>query len=161
MRTQKLARFSTLGHRIASPQHRGPYVAQLPVWGGDVERIEDYVARETAAPLPGVTARTVRRLITHYGSRYRDVIEEAGGDTRRLAPIADGTDVTGAEVTFAVRREMAAKLADVVFRRTDLGSAGHPGEVALAAAAALVARDLGWDEARVASEIAEVRQRFP
>lgn len=135
--------------------------AQLPVWGGDVERVEDYVARETAAPLPGVTARTVRRLITHYGSRYRDVIEEAGGDSRRLAPIADGTDVTGAEVMFAVRREMAAKLADVVFRRTDLGSAGHPGEVALAAAAALVARDLGWDEARVASEIAEVRQRFP
>jgi glycerol-3-phosphate dehydrogenase len=135
--------------------------AEIPVWGGDVGQVEDYLAREIAAPPPGVTARTVRRLITHYGSRYRDVVEEAGGDTRRLGPIAEGTDVTGAEVTFAVRREMAAKLADVVFRRTDLGSAGHPGEVALAAAAALVARDLGWDEARVASEIAEVRRRFP
>jgi glycerol-3-phosphate dehydrogenase len=135
--------------------------AEAPVWGGDIEHVEEYVARESGTPLAGVTAQTVRRLITNYGSRHRDVIAEVGGDVRRLAPIAEGTDVTGAEVTFAVRREMAAKLGDVVFRRTDLGSAGHPGEGALTAAAALVARELGWDEARVGTELAEVRRRFP
>ena len=89
------------------------------------------------------------------------MVAEAGGDARRLAPIAEGTDVTDAEVTFAVRREMAAKLGDVVFRRTDLGSAGNPGETSLTAAAALVAKELGWDEVRVLRELAEVRQRFP
>ncbi|HSD09611.1 MAG TPA: glycerol-3-phosphate dehydrogenase/oxidase [Candidatus Binatia bacterium] len=135
--------------------------AELPVWGGDIERVEEYVAREAEALRPGVTANTVRRLVTHYGSRHREVLAEVGGDEQRLKPIADGTEVTGAEVTFAVRREMAAKLADVVFRRTDLGAAGHPGDPALVAAAALVAQELGWDEARIESELAEVRRRFP
>ena len=106
-------------------------------------------------------SQTVRRLIANYGSRHRDVIAEVAGDATRLAPISEGTDVTGAEVTFAVRREMAAKLGDVVFRRTDLGSAGHPGEGPLTAAAALVAKELGWDEARIGRELAEVRRRFP
>jgi glycerol-3-phosphate dehydrogenase len=135
--------------------------AELPVWGGDIEHVEEYAAREAKTPHAGATPQAVRRLIAHYGSRYRDVITEVGGDARRLAPIAEGTDVTGAELTFAVRREMAAKLGDVVFRRTDLGSAGHPGEAALTAAAALVAKELGWDEARLGSELTEVRRRFP
>ncbi len=135
--------------------------AELPVWGGDIEHVDEYVAREARAPHEGTTAQTVQRLIANYGSRYRDVIAEVGGDVRLLAPIAEGTDVTGAELTFAVRREMAAKLGDVVFRRTDLGSAGYPGEGALTAAVVLVAKELGWDEARVESELAEVRRRFP
>jgi glycerol-3-phosphate dehydrogenase len=135
--------------------------AELPVWGGDIEHVDESVARETEATHAGAMAQTIQRLVASYGSRYRDVIAQVGGDARRLSPIAEDTDVTGAELTFAVRREMAAKLGDVVFRRTDLGSAGHPGEGALHAAAELVAKELGWDEARVASELAEVRRRFP
>jgi glycerol-3-phosphate dehydrogenase len=150
--------------RLASKLGRGASrsrSAELPVWGGDIEHVDEYVAREAKTIYAGATAQTIRRLIANYGSHHRDVIAEVGGDARRLAPIAKGTDVTGAELTFAVRREMAARLGDVVFRRTDLGSAGDPGEAALTAAAAVVAKELGWDEARVESELAEVRRRFP
>jgi glycerol-3-phosphate dehydrogenase len=150
--------------RLASKLGRGASRSRsgdLPVWGGDIEHVEEYVAREAKTIYAGATAQSMRRLIANYGSRHRDVIAEVEGDARRLAPIAKGTDVTGAELTFAVRREMAARLGDVVFRRTDLGSAGDPGEAALAAAAAVVAKELGWDEDRVESELAEVRRRFP
>ena len=64
-----------------------------------------------------------------------------------------------AEVVNAVRDEMATRLADVVFRRTDLATGGHPGE-ALAEAADLAAQELGWDERRRADELADVERRF-
>ena len=66
-----------------------------------------------------------------------------------------------AEVIHAVREEMAAKLGDCVFRRTDLGTAGDPGPSALRTCAELMAGDLGWSKERVESELAEVQTRFP
>ena len=67
----------------------------------------------------------------------------------------------GAEVIHAVREEMAHKLADCVFRRTDLGTAGHPGEDALERCARLMGEELGWSSERRELELAEVRSRFP
>ena len=71
-----------------------------------------------------------------------------------------GTDVLPAEVVYAVRHEMARRLADVVFRRTGLGTAGHPGDAALESCAALAASELGWNRAKTAAELDEVRARF-
>ena len=66
-----------------------------------------------------------------------------------------------AEVIHAVREEMAQTLADCVFRRTDLGTAGSPGDEALVVCAALVADALGWNARKVEVELAEIRSRFP
>ena len=44
---------------------------------------------------------------------------------------------------------MAQTLADVVFRRTGLGSAGYPGTDVLTACAQAMAEKLGWDSGRV------------
>ena len=56
---------------------------------------------------------------------------------------------------YAVRNEMAQKLADVVLRRTELGMLGHPGPDALRACAEIVAHELGWDSTTVDRELAE------
>jgi glycerol-3-phosphate dehydrogenase len=69
-------------------------------------------------------------------------------------------DVLKAEVVHAVREEMACRLKDVVMRRTDLGSLGHPGEEALRACAGLMAAELGWDEARKREEVTEAKRLF-
>ena len=76
---------------------------------------------------------------------------------RRLAP---ETNVIGAQVIHAVRHEMALHLEDVVFRRTGLGTLGHPGVPAITQAAELMRRELGWDEAQHAREIAETVRQF-
>ena len=64
------------------------------------------------------------------------------------------------EVAHAVRNEMAGTLVDCVFSRTELGTAGDPGEDALASCAAVAARELGWGPERTEAELAAVRSRF-
>jgi hypothetical protein len=43
-----------------------------------------------------------------------------------------------------------------VIRRLGLGAAGHPGAAIVKSVASIAATELGWDEAAVAAEIAEV-----
>lgn len=77
------------------------------------------------------------------------------GRSGRTRPGSDDgrTDVTGAEILYAVRQEMAVTLADAVLRRTEAGTRGHPGQAAVEEAATLMASELGWSEARRAGEI--------
>ena len=77
------------------------------------------------------------------------------------APLSPACPVTRAEVVHAVRHECAASLGDVLLRRTGAGAAGHPGAPAVAAAADMLTRELGWDAARVAREIADVDAVYP
>ena len=60
-------------------------------------------------------------------------------------PLVAGRPQVGAEVIHAIREEMACTLADIVIRRTQIGSAGHPGAAIVEAAAAVAAEELGWD----------------
>jgi glycerol-3-phosphate dehydrogenase len=72
-----------------------------------------------------------------------------------------GSETLNAEVIHAVRAEMAVKLADCVFRRTELGTAGDPGYEALETCARLMGRELGWSADRIGVELADVRVQFP
>jgi glycerol-3-phosphate dehydrogenase len=94
-------------------------------------------------------------LAYNYGSLAREV--QAIGEP---TPLSETTDVTEAEVRYAVREEMAFDLASVVLRRTELGSAGHPGRPALERAASLVAEELGWGEAKRKSELDAVESFY-
>ena len=95
-----------------------------------------------------------------YGAEAGRIRGMAAADPALAAPVADGTDVIGAQVVHAVRDEMGLTLEDVVVRRTALGAAGHPGDAAVAACAALMQRELRWPAERVADEIAGVRRFF-
>ena len=69
---------------------------------------------------------------------------------RRRAPRPEGS--VAEQTLAAVREEMAIHLADVVLRRTDLGTAGPPAPGDLEAAAAAMASALGWDERKARAE---------
>ncbi len=135
--------------------------AERPVYGGAIADPDALAARETRGAFDAASADVLRRLIVHHGDRFRDLLAEHAGDPAALRPIAEGAAATRAEVLHAVREEMAHRLSDVVLRRTDLGSAGHPGDAALAAAAGVMAKDLGWTPERTEAEIADVRGLFP
>ena len=133
--------------------------AEIPLYGGDIDSLADLV-REVVQRTGDNRPDTAEQLARNHGSAY--------GDVRRVVEQAPqwgetiGTSQTlKAEVIHAVRAEMAAKLADCVFRRTDLGTAGHPGASALRTCAELMAGELGWSRERVESELAEVQSRFP
>jgi glycerol-3-phosphate dehydrogenase len=125
-----------------------------PLPGGDMADVAVVVNEAMQAGLPEVTAR---HLVRHYGTRYRNVLRTGNGDSDLLKPLGEASHVTGAEVLHAVREERAESLADVVLRRTDLGTAGRPAEAALLNAATIMARELGWDAARLDRELADLQ----
>ena len=137
--------------------------AETPVAGGRIERVRaalaEAVRRDAAGP--GLGAEVARELVQSYGADYPDVlalVEHDRDDGRRVAP---ARPTIRAMVRYAAREEMALRLADVVLRRTGLGTIGHPGEDCLRECAAIMAAELGWDARRVEAEIAAARTLFP
>jgi glycerol-3-phosphate dehydrogenase len=110
----------------------------------------------SASGEPALVADDGTRLGGRYGAESGQVTALGASEPALAAPVAAGADVTGAEVLHAVRHEMALTLEDVVVRRTAIGAVGHPGDAAVAACAAIVARELGWSAERLRDEIAAV-----
>jgi glycerol-3-phosphate dehydrogenase len=130
-----------------------------PIFGGQIDNFEDFLGRIAEQQPYGLDREVLHALIHNYGSEYIGVlkyIDESADFAHRLG----NSTVLKAEVLHAIREEMAEKIGDVVFRRTDLGTGGHPGEEAMHACARLMASELGWDENRVREEINEVRNTF-
>jgi glycerol-3-phosphate dehydrogenase len=99
---------------------------------------------------------TIDRLSSFYGSRYGDVLIYAKADPLQAKSICEDSPVLRCEILNAIRAEMAVKLSDVVFRRTDLGTSNCPPIKHLKVVAKIMADELGWDENRQAEEINEV-----
>ena len=68
--------------------------------------------------------------------------------------------VIKAQVIYGVRGEMAQKLKDVVLRRTELGSAGCPGDADLQLCAQTMAKELGWSSDKIRTELEEVKEIY-
>ncbi|MBI2870617.1 MAG: glycerol-3-phosphate dehydrogenase/oxidase [Candidatus Omnitrophica bacterium] len=128
--------------------------------GGSIGHLDSYVRDEIRKRPASLSPDVIRRLIENYGTGYTEVLEYIKEDGTLIEPLAPGTPVTRAEVVHAVRMELAQHLADVVFRRTDLGTQGFPGEAALNACVAIMARELGWDSGESAQELERVMKRF-
>ena len=63
------------------------------------------------------------------------------------------------QVLHATRAEMGVKLADLVFRRTDLGAPPGPERVRVEAAARVAGAELRWDRRREEDEIESVMRQ--
>lgn len=131
-----------------------------PVHGGNIERFNDFLAKEMEKKSQELDAHVIRHLVYNYGSEYPEVLRYLDENPELGKTVNDTSRVIKAEVLHGVREEMAQKLADVILRRTELGSAGNPGDKALKTCALIMARELGWDESRVQREIEEVRAVF-
>ncbi len=118
--------------------------ARTPLLGGDFESFSE-LSRSSGVP----------HLAYNYGTLAREVL--AISDP---APLTDASPVTCAEVRYAVRHEMALDLASVVLRRTELGSAGHPGKPALERAAAVMGQELRWSDDKMRVEIEAVEEFY-
>jgi glycerol-3-phosphate dehydrogenase len=121
-----------------------------PLVGGDIESFDAFVAGATG----DVPADVLRHLVYTYGSRYSELLR---GDCQR---VSEAGPVLASEVRHAVRQEMALDLASVVLRRTEIGTAGHPGSATLEACADLVQSELGWSDDRKASELASLESFY-
>ena len=129
--------------------------------GGDIGRMEDFLDDVQREKPLGLEPEAIEHLVRNYGSEYRGIVQLAAEEPELAGFVPGSSEVVMAEVANAVRNEMAVKLADVVLRRTDLGSAGDPGREALDACAGLMAKELGWDGERITAEIEDTRATYP
>lgn len=102
----------------------------------------------------------VAHLVETYGTHYPALVSLALADSALAARLAPPRPVVGAQVVHAIRAEMACTLSDVILRRTALGSAGYPGEAAVASVVALMRKELGWSDARCAQEVTTLREFY-
>lgn len=129
--------------------------AERPVHGGATGPFEPFVAGLMKGELREQPETVVRSLAHNYGSEIGQVLGYCRSHPRGWEQLG-GRHVLGGEVLHAVREEMAVRLADVVLRRTDLGTGEHPGYLALRATADLMGEALGWSSERIDSELADV-----
>jgi glycerol-3-phosphate dehydrogenase len=111
-----------------------------------------------AAPRYGLRPDTVRRL-DRYGAAAGVILDLIAADPALAARVVPDLPYIMAEVVYACRYEMALTLDDVLDRRlrVDFEAWDH-GSVAAPAVAGLMARELGWDAAETARQVAEYRE---
>jgi glycerol-3-phosphate dehydrogenase len=103
----------------------------------------------------GVSRATVSHLLNRYGSVCADVLDLIRSDSSLARPLADGHPYLRAEVVYAVTCEGALHVEDVLVRRTRLYiESADSGAGAVEDVAAIMAKLLGWNRRRRATEIA-------
>jgi glycerol-3-phosphate dehydrogenase len=141
--------------QMSNPPPRAP-TDRLALAGGD---FEDFGALQAAArrEVPAhISTSTLEAWLRNHGSDFRSLARLA--QTLGEAEPLGGTDAVMAEVTHAVRREMAVRLQDVILRRTDMGSGAHPGRAAIEQTAHGMQRLMGWTDERRAAEVTDTER---
>jgi glycerol-3-phosphate dehydrogenase len=152
----------TLVHEGLVPGHGGADgLATRP-------RLHDHEAEDGLAGLVSVqgvkytTARPVAEkavdLVARRLGRAVPAGRTAEGVLRKAHPLDGPLEERARQ---AVRDEMALTLADAVLRRLDLGTAGRPAAADLEAVGRVLCAELGWDEARLAREKADLERAYP
>lgn len=134
--------------------------ASMPLVGGEIDKFGDFLDSVISQRPCGLEPEDLRDLVYNYGSVYPEVLGYFQSSTG-LDPVLSAQEtLLQAQVRYAVKEEMAQKLSDIVFRRTGLGSAGHPGQRMLELTAATMSAILGWDPATARGEIEAVNQAY-
>jgi glycerol-3-phosphate dehydrogenase len=134
------------------PSRPGPAPTErTPLVGGNIDNFPELQAQARREVPAEVASRTLEAWLRNHGTHYRALwaLTRSPEEAVRVA----GSDTAMAEVTYAVHEEMAVHLADVVLRRTNLGSGSHPGALALDQAAQRMQTLLNWTHARRQQEI--------
>lgn len=147
------------GYRIARlmgiPFHRSMCEGPDAVLYGSAEGW-DCKSVKSAAAAKGVSLEDAQAewLSVQFGSNAKKVlecIEDEGAGHETLLKAA---------ARYAIRNEQAATLDDLVFRRTDLGTFGYPGDVVINQIADTAARELQWDKAGKMQQIEQVKEEY-
>lgn len=135
--------------------------ADIPLVGA-VGFTDLWADRASLAERWDLPVETVERLLRRHGSRVSEVFDVLDADPSLRTPLPPEGRHLAAEAVVAVTSQGALDLEDVLVRRLRITpeSPDH-GRAAATAVAPLIAPLLGWDEARVAAEIAAYADRHP
>ena len=145
-----------LGRRITSTTKVAPLAG-----GGfkDPDLLRESLC-ECTERLPSLPRDAVQHLVSLYGRRCRDIIDLEIERPVLCDLVAPGYPDRCAQVVYAVRRESARTLSDVVFRRLHMGLSADRGTSAAEEVSRLMAAELGWDEGTRRVNLEEFRHQL-
>ena len=133
---------------------------KVRLYGGNIDLFDDFLTANITSQPFGLGEAAMQHLSYNYGSAITEILDYGEQDEALMKLMPESDEVVRAEILHGVREEMAMKLADVVMRRTDLGSASCPADATLATAADIMGAELGWDESRKSAEIEATKKIY-
>jgi glycerol-3-phosphate dehydrogenase len=132
-----------------------------PVKGGKIEDFRAFLRQARAEVTGVINERFIEHLVHTYGSEYRNLLQCVMKQPDLARRIDPPLPVTVAEVEHAVHHEMALTLADVIRRRTELGSTELPSLATLQKCSSIISREFQWSSEQQQQEIESVIQTYP
>jgi len=126
--------------------------------GSEIEDIEAFV-QYCISLYDKFDKRQVEYLARIYGTEIDNIMELAEKDKKLSEKLNDDGEIP-AQVVYAVNEEMAFTLNDILFRRTGIGTLGHPGKDVLKKVTDTASKILGWDTSRKKAEIDSAEKIF-
>jgi glycerol-3-phosphate dehydrogenase len=123
----------------------------LAIGGGKDFPVDEVVQARLidAVAANGHSRETAAQRVHRYGTRARLV----GAGTAAERPLSSLCAYGEAEIAWICRNESVGRLADLLFRRTDIALSGQLSHAVIAETASIAADVLGWDAARRQMEI--------
>jgi glycerol-3-phosphate dehydrogenase len=106
----------------------------------------------------GISPDRFERLLTFYGMQAVDMVKQYGETLN--AQIVGCPQISEGEIVFILETEDVVHLDDLLLRRTLLGKLGYLTPQSLEEIAAVMARQLHWDDRHKENEIQRARQIF-
>lgn len=125
--------------------------------GCEIEDIEAFV-KYCSEMYDKFDSKHIEYLARIYGTEIDNVMKIA--ENKNFSEPLNNDGEILAQVIYAVKEEMALTLNDILFRRTGIGTLGHPGKTVLKKVADTAADLLGWDAKRRKAEILEAEKKF-
>lgn len=102
----------------------------------------------------------IQRLLNRYGSLVDELLEPAADDRTLLEPLPGAEEYLRAEIVYAATHEGALHIDDILARRTHISiETNDRGTQCARSVAELVSSHLGWDDARICTEVATYEAR--
>lgn len=127
--------------------------------GCEIEDINQFFLDKTKAYEDEFSEEQVKFLCTYYGTEVDDVIALSKQNVELKETVDEDGEIL-AQVVYAIRNEMALTLNDILFRRTGIGTIGHPGKERLKKVATIAAQELGWSEQQLNNELQKAEEKF-
>lgn len=130
---------------------------KTPLHGGDIDEFETFVTEEVAKNRLNLPPEQLQPILYNYGSAYPRLLDyldrkaTSGGDSTGYDALLQ------AQTRYAVHEEMAKRLDDVIFRRTELHVDDALDESCLALCARTMAEEAGWSAGRQQAELDRVK----
>ncbi len=110
----------------------------------------------TSGESPDLLGKTAAFL----GIKRSELDELVASDPTLDQPLDRELELAAVAALWSARNESVVHLGDFVFRRTGLGTLGHPGEHAIRESARILGAELNWNDSRIRAEIRDVESRY-